>query len=66
MEDAPAALHAATLAGRDDMAIYVSGNGERILLSALFDNLGKGASGAAVECFNLMRGLPSETGLVLG
>ncbi len=66
MEDAPSALHAAIFAGRDDMAIYVSGNGERILLSALFDNLGKGASGAAVECFNLMCGLSAETGLVLG
>lgn len=65
MEDAPAALYAAALAGRDDMAIYVSGSDERIVLSALFDNLGKGASGAAVECFNLMCGLPAETGLVL-
>ena len=48
------------------MEIYVSGTDGRLLVSALFDNLGKGASGAAIECFNLMRGVPAETGLVLG
>ena len=37
---------------------------ERILLAARLDNLGKGASGAALQCFNLMTGAPEETGLV--
>ncbi|MCL2071342.1 MAG: N-acetyl-gamma-glutamyl-phosphate reductase [Oscillospiraceae bacterium] len=50
-------LAANTLADSDDMELYVFGdeNSERILLSARFDNLGKGASGAAVQCFDLMR-----------
>ena len=39
------------------------GNEERILLLARYDNLGKGASGAALECLNLVMGLPAETGL---
>lgn len=62
-EEAPATLFADALAGRDDMEIFITGNAERILLSARFDNLGKGASGAALQCFNLMCGLPMETGL---
>jgi N-acetyl-gamma-glutamyl-phosphate reductase len=59
-------LSAAVMEGRDDLCICVSGNDERILVHALFDNLGKGASGAAIQCFNIMAGLPEETGLVLG
>ncbi|PKM74054.1 MAG: N-acetyl-gamma-glutamyl-phosphate reductase [Firmicutes bacterium HGW-Firmicutes-16] len=59
-------LFANSLAGRDDMEIFVSGNDERILLTSRFDNLGKGAAGAAIECFNIMCGLPAETGLFLG
>lgn len=51
------------LAGIDSMKIAVSGNEERILLISHFDNLGKGASGAAVQCLNLVFGLPMETGL---
>ncbi|MCL2638083.1 MAG: N-acetyl-gamma-glutamyl-phosphate reductase [Oscillospiraceae bacterium] len=49
-------LAANTLADSDEMEIYVFGDGERILLSARFDNLGKGASGAAVQCFDIMCG----------
>ena len=49
-------LAANTLADSDDMEIYVFGDGERILLTARFDNLGKGASGAAVQCFDIMLG----------
>lgn len=64
MDEAPSALYANALAGRDDMQIYVSGTDGRIVVSALFDNLGKGASGAAIQCFNLMRGAPEDTGLV--
>ena len=45
--------------------IYVSGNDERILLTALLDNLGKGASGAAIECMNIALGLDSTKGLNL-
>ncbi len=52
-------------AGKDSLTIYVSGNDERLQVISLFDNLGKGASGAAVECMNLMLGLAPETGLVL-
>lgn len=51
--------------GLDTMTIYVSGNDERIVVHALFDNLGKGASGAAVQCMNIALGLPEETGLAL-
>jgi N-acetyl-gamma-glutamyl-phosphate reductase len=49
-------LAANTMSGSDDMELYVFGdtNSERILLTARFDNLGKGASGAAVQCFELM------------
>ena len=47
------------------MEISVHGNGREILLTARFDNLGKGASGAAVQCMNLALGLPEETGLNL-
>ncbi|MEG2382010.1 MAG: N-acetyl-gamma-glutamyl-phosphate reductase [Oscillospiraceae bacterium] len=61
-----ASLHAGSMTGRDDMEIFISGNDERILLSARFDNLGKGASGAALQCFNLMCGLPEDRGLVVG
>ena len=42
------------LFGRDSMQITVAGNDERILLIARYDNLGKGASGAALECMNIM------------
>ncbi len=47
-------------AERDDMEITVCGNEERILLIARYDNLGKGASGAALECMNIKMGLPAE------
>ncbi len=52
-------------AERDDMEITVCGNEERILLIARYDNLGKGASGAALECMNIKMGLPAEFGLNL-
>ena len=51
------------LAGRDDMQITVSGNADRILLIARFDNLGKGASGAAIQNMNIILGLDETTGL---
>lgn len=52
-------------AGKDSMTLYIAGNDERVLVISSFDNLGKGASGAAIQCMNLMLGLPEETGLVL-
>ncbi|MCH5324799.1 MAG: N-acetyl-gamma-glutamyl-phosphate reductase [Eubacterium sp.] len=57
-------LAANTLSGRNDMEIYVFGNDDRILLCSRFDNLGKGASGAAVQCLNIMCGVDETTGLV--
>lgn len=51
------------LADKCTMQIFVGGNNERILLAALFDNLGKGASGAAVQCMNIMLGLKEDFGL---
>lgn len=65
-DGAPSDLHANMLSGRDDMEIYVTGTDGRYLLCVLFDNLGKGASGAAIQCFNIMCGLPEETGLEIG
>ncbi len=58
-------MSASALSGSDRMEISVLGGEERIVLAARFDNLGKGASGAALECMNLMTGLSPETGLVL-
>ena len=49
-------MSAAALSGLDSMQIEVKGNNERILLIARYDNLGKGASGAAVECLNIKLG----------
>ena len=51
--------------GWDGMEIYVTGNEDRILVSARFDNLGKGASGAAIQCLNVMLGCDEEKGLNL-
>jgi N-acetyl-gamma-glutamyl-phosphate reductase len=58
-------LSAAALSGLDRMEIAVSGNEDRLLLTARYDNLGKGASGAAVECLNLVLGVDPTTGLAL-
>ena len=53
------------LSGKDSMEISVSGNEERILLVSRYDNLGKGASGAAVECMNIVMGTDKTKGLIL-
>ncbi|MBR1591729.1 MAG: N-acetyl-gamma-glutamyl-phosphate reductase [Ruminococcus sp.] len=53
-----------TISGRDIMQIFVFGDDEQILLCARLDNLGKGASGAAVQCLNIMMGIDETTGLV--
>lgn len=51
--------------GKDSMEIIVTGNDERILIASTFDNLGKGASGAAIQCFNLICGADETEGLVI-
>ena len=51
--------------GWDGMDIIVTGNDERITVNARFDNLGKGASGAAIQCMNLAIGAEEDAGLVL-
>ncbi len=56
-------LSANAFADRDDMCISVTGNEERIVLTARFDNLGKGASGAAIQNMNILLGLDEKTGL---
>lgn len=53
------------LSGKDRMEISVFGNDERILLCARYDNLGKGASGAAIEAMNIILGADRRTGLSL-
>ena len=57
-------LSAAKLSGRDDMLLTLSGNNERIILTAIYDNLGKGASGAAIQNMNILLGVKENTGLV--
>ncbi len=59
-------LSANAFAGRDDMQVTVCGNSERILLVARYDNLGKGASGAAIQNMNLLLGADEAEGLVCG
>ncbi len=56
-------LSAAAFSGRDDMEEGVFGNDERVLLVSRFDNLGKGASGAAIQNMNIMLGVDEATGL---
>ena len=56
-------IPANTLAGTNDMQLFVCGNDERITITTRFDNLGKGASGAAVQCLNIMMGIDETTGL---
>ena len=56
-------LSAAAFSGRDDMTVSVFGNGDRMILTARFDNLGKGASGAAIQNMNILLGVDEATGL---
>ncbi len=59
-------IGANNFAGRDDMEIEINGNDDRILVTSRFDNLGKGASGAAIQCMNIALGIDETTGLNLG
>ncbi len=56
-------MSANAFSGRDDMQVSVCGNDERIILVSRFDNLGKGASGSAVQNMNILLGLDESTGL---
>ena len=58
-------LSANNMAGKDYANIYVTGNDDRIMIMSCFDNLGKGASGAAVECLNISMGVDPAKGLVV-
>ena len=61
--DADGMLSAAAFSGRDDMTVSVYGNDDRIILVSRFDNLGKGASGAAIQNMNIILGIDESTGL---
>ena len=57
-------LSSAMLSGSDKMIVTVHGNDERIVVTSLFDNLGKGASGAAIQNMNIVIGAEETEGLV--
>jgi len=61
--DGDGLLSAMAYSGRDDMGVSVFGNDERIILTARFDNLGKGASGSAIQNMNIVMGVDETTGL---
>lgn len=63
--EAGGALFSDACAGWDGMEIFVTGNEERMVIASRFDNLGKGASGAAIQCMNIVMGADEATGLVL-
>ena len=56
-------VYASTLAGKDTMRIQVSGHSEQAMVTSVFDNLGKGASGAAIQNMNILLGVDETTGL---
>ena len=56
-------IYASTLAGKDSMRLIVSGHESQTTVTALFDNLGKGASGAAIQNMNILLGVDEATGL---
>ena len=58
-------IYASTLAGKDTMRITVSGHENQTMVTTLFDNLGKGASGAAIQNMNILLGVDETTGLNL-
>ena len=60
-----AVVYASTYAGKDTMRLQVSGQEDQCMVTAIFDNLGKGASGAAIQNMNLLLGLDETTGLSL-
>ena len=58
-------ISANAMSGRDDMMVSVYGNEDRVIVSARFDNLGKGASGSAIQNMNLLIGQDEKTGLIV-
>ena len=56
-------IYASTLAGRDSMRIQVCGHESQTMITTVFDNLGKGASGAAIQNMNILLGMDEATGL---
>ena len=58
-------MSALSYSGRDDMQISVYGNDDRIILTSRFDNLGKGASGSAIQNMNIVLGCDETEGLVI-
>ena len=56
-------IYASTLSGKDTMRIQVSGHENQTMVTAIFDNLGKGASGAAIQNMNILLGVEETTGL---
>ena len=56
-------ISAGKFSGRDDLEISVYGNDERIILVSRFNNLGKGASGAAIQNMNILLGINESEGL---
>ncbi|MCI7692173.1 MAG: N-acetyl-gamma-glutamyl-phosphate reductase [Oscillospiraceae bacterium] len=63
-EPADGFIGANNISGTNMMQIFVNGNDERLILCSRLDNLGKGASGAAVQCLNIMMGIDEKTGLI--
>ncbi len=57
-------IGANNISSTNNMQIFVNGNNERLILCSRLDNLGKGASGAAVQCLNIMMGIDEKTGLI--
>ena len=62
-DDGDGFLSAGAFSGRDDMEVSVFGNDDRLILVSRFDNLGKGASGAAIQNMNIVMGIDERTGL---
>ena len=58
-------IYASTFAGKDTMRLVVSGHESQSMVTACFDNLGKGASGAAIQNMNLLMGIDEATGLCI-
>ncbi len=58
-------IYANTLAGKDSMRLIVCGHEKQTTVTALFDNLGKGASGAAIQNMNILLGVDEATGLIV-
>ncbi len=57
-------IGANNLAGTNNMELFINGNDDRMIICSRLDNLGKGASGAAVQCLNIMMGVDETTGLI--